>query len=486
MKRRLALLLTLSLLITSLSFALPAERDYAKVLVDYGIIQGDANGNLHGEKVLNRAESVAILARMMGADETARNTTATDNFSDVPSDNWAAGYIAYALKMNWTKGVGGNQFGLNDNVTLQQFTTLMLRALGYNDNVYDQAMTMATDKSLLTDVTAKTPTAELTRKDAFALMYNTLQQQPKGKSEKLVDILGLTSKQIVEATKYPLTIKNYDGSDLVIKAKPQRIASLILGTDELLLELVDPSRIVGLSGQVGNSKSVSLAAKKATNFPKLKNNFEVILQNNPDLIIGSSWVKKELLAQINDSDIDYYGYKSPNTIEEQIAVIRNFSTLLGERAKGEAIIADWNKRMTAIKEKAATIATKDVLSVLPYSMHDQTNAKGTIVDEIIGLIGAKNAATEAGLEKRAKISKEKIIEINPDVILIMAWGKDDLDEFNNFVKDMKNDPSLQNLKAIKNDRIIVEDGRYMTIVTQHLIEGIEFVAESVYPDVYGQ
>ncbi len=285
---------------------------------------------------------------------------------------------------------------------------------------------------------------------------------------------------------YPVTIKNYDDSELVLDKKPEKIVSLVLGTDELLLGLVDQNRIVGLSGQIGTSKSVSLAAKDGEKFAKINNNFEEILRQEPDLIIGSSWIKKELLAQINDSNIKYYGYKSPNTIEEQMNVILDFSKVLGEPKKGEEIVNDTKQRVEAIKEKAASIKEEDKLSVLPYNMHGKTNAKGTIVDEIIYLIGAKNAATEAGLEKRAEISKEAIIEMNPDVILLMAWGKDDLEEFNKYVEEMKNDPSLQDVEAIKNDRVIVETGRYMTIVTQHLIDGIEFVAESVYPEVYGK
>ncbi len=227
-------------------------------------------------------------------------------------------------------------------------------------------------------------------------------------------------------------------------------------------------------------------AAEGDKFPKLENNFEKILAQKPDLIIGSSWIKKELLAQIKDSGIKYYGYKSPNTIEEQMTVLRDFAKVLGKPQGGEEIVKNITERIDAIKEKAKTIKEEDKLSVLPYSMHNQTNAKGTIVDEIIYLVGAKNAATEAGLEKRAKISKEKIIEINPDVLLIMAWGKDDLEEFKKYVEDLKKDPSLQTVNAIKNNKIVVESGRYMTIVTQHLIDGVEFVAKGVYPEVYGK
>ncbi len=294
------------------------------------------------------------------------------------------------------------------------------------------------------------------------------------------------TEEATEEAKPFLEIENYDGEMLVIEKKPMSIASMVLGTDEILLEMVDAERIVGLSGQVGNGETISLVAENADKYPKIEKNFETLISLKPDLVIGSSWINKELLQQIKDAGIPYYGYKSPNTIAEQMVVLEKFAKVLGEEEKGKALVGDITKRVDAIKEKAKEIKAEEMVTVLPYNMHGKTNAKGTIVDEIIYMIGAKNAGTEAGLEKRAKIAKEKIIEIDPDYILMLAWGKDDLAEFDKFVEDMKNDPSLKDLKAIKNDHVIIEKGRYFTIVTQNLIDGIEFLSKAVYPEVYGK
>ncbi len=488
MKKRLALLLAVVMILSSISFATPNYDDYGLELKQLGVIKGDQNGNLNAASNLTREEAIVTLTRMMGLESLAVECVDEQPFSDVQADNWARPYLGFAKKKGWTNGIGAGKFGLGQEVTLQEYLTFMLRALGYTGaDVYDKALAMSKDMMLLNDVKEADQKEAIKRSDVFVIMYNTLMTNSKDSDQKLGVKLGImNAEDAVTETVYPLEIENYNGETLVINKKPMHIVSLKLGLDELLLGLATIDRVAGLSGQVGNSKSVSLAADYAANFPKMEDNFEVILAQNPDLIIGSSWIKKELLAQIADSKIPYYGYKSPNTIEEQIAVIRNFATVLGSRAKGEEIIADWNKRLAVIDEKAATIKEENKLMVLPYNMHGKTNAKGTIIDEIIYRVGAKNAATEAGLEKRAKISKEKIIEINPDVILMTAWGMDDLDEFNKFVEDMKNDPALKDLKAVKNNRVIVEDGRYMTIVTQHLINGIEFVAKNVYPEVYGK
>ncbi len=496
MKKRLALLLVVVMMLSSLSFAAPNYDDYGLELKQLGVIKGDENGDLNAADNLTREEAIVTLTRMMGLESLAVECVDEQPFSDVPTDNWAKPYLGFAKKKGWTNGIGAGKFGLGQEVTLQEYLTFMLRALGYTDaDVYDKAFAMSKDMMILNDVKESDQKEAVKRSDVFVIMYNTLHTNSKDTDQKLAVKLGLMKaeepkdepkEEIIAETVYPLEIENYNGEKLVIKEKPMHIVSLKLGLDEILLGLAETDRVAGLSGQKGNSKSVSLAAEYAKDFPEMNDNFEVILEQNPDLIIGSSWIKKELLAQIADSKIPYYAYKSPNTIEEQVAVIRNFATVLGARVKGEEIIADWNRRLAVIDEKAKTIKEEDKLMVLPFNMHGKTNAKGTIIDEIIYRVGAKNAATEAGLEKRAKVSKEKIIEINPDVILLTAWGMDDLDEFNKFVEDMKNDPALQGVKAVKNNRIIVEDGRYMTIVTQHLINGVEFIAKGVYPEVYGE
>ncbi len=49
------------------------------------------------------------------------------------------------------------------------------------------------------------------------------------------------------AAGYPLTVTDDGGTPVTLAAKPVRIASLTMFTDEVLLDLVDPSRIVAVT-----------------------------------------------------------------------------------------------------------------------------------------------------------------------------------------------------------------------------------------------
>lgn len=283
--------------------------------------------------------------------------------------------------------------------------------------------------------------------------------------------------------KFPVTVVNYDNNEVTLKEKPKKVSSLTLGMDEMLLEMVSEDRVVGLSGKSADNEAVSNVASKASKFPKIENNIEILLAQKPDLVIGASWVKAEFLKQLKDNNITYYGYKTPTTIEEQKQIILDLAKILGEDEKGQDIVNDMNTRIGVVKEEIKKSSAKNV-KVMAYNMHGSTNGDKTIFNDIVKEIGAVNVSTEAGLQGVSKISKEKIIELNPEVIILMAWEKDDLKEFENFASSLKNDKSLGNVEAIKNNRVYIASNRYMTSVSHHIIDGVEFMAKSVYPDVY--
>ncbi len=255
------------MVLSTVTVAFGEAADYGQELKALGIIKGDQNGDLHAADKVTREEALITLTRMMGQEAQALECKDANPFSDVPADNWSRPYIGYAKKQGWTKGIGEDKFGLDQDVTAQEYVTFMLRALGYNDpNTYANAMKLASDYKVCEQGQYQ-PTAVLIRQDVFGLMFNTLNAKVKDSDQLLGNQLGLFKNDAVSETVYPLEIANYDGETLFVPAKPQHIVSLKLGLDELLLGLAGTERVAGLSGQQGNSKSVSLAAKYGADFP---------------------------------------------------------------------------------------------------------------------------------------------------------------------------------------------------------------------------
>ncbi len=191
MKRNLALLLILTLLLSVFSYAASETKSVGEHLKELGVIKGDAEGDLNENDNLTREEAITTVIRLMGKEKEALATKVEPSFTDVPKDSWAKPYIAYAEMKEWTNGIGEGKFGLGKNVTTKQYATYMLRVLGYGDTPYEQSMIQAAKLGLLDDVVATKGSAIITRADVFVIMNNTLNSKPKDKDEQLVYVLGL-------------------------------------------------------------------------------------------------------------------------------------------------------------------------------------------------------------------------------------------------------------------------------------------------------
>ncbi|RLA20277.1 MAG: ABC transporter substrate-binding protein, partial [Gammaproteobacteria bacterium] len=74
-------------------------------------------------------------------------------------------------------------------------------------------------------------------------------------------------------------------------AKPQRIVSLNLCADQLLLQLAEPKAIASLT-HLAADPELSYLAEEATNYPLNYGSAEEILQLDPDLILAGSFTAR--------------------------------------------------------------------------------------------------------------------------------------------------------------------------------------------------
>lgn len=89
------------------------------------IVSGYEDGSFRPENTITREEFAAMICRFMKYD-----TSAGEVFSDVPSEHWAAPYIA-AMKANGIiSGYEDGSFGLGRNITRAEAITMINRALG--------------------------------------------------------------------------------------------------------------------------------------------------------------------------------------------------------------------------------------------------------------------------------------------------------------------------------------------------------------------
>ncbi len=284
---------------------------------------------------------------------------------------------------------------------------------------------------------------------------------------------------------FPMTVTDDAGSKITLQSKPQNIISLTLGTDEMLLKLVDKSRIKAVT-YLADDKGISNISEEVKSISnKLdSDNAEKVIALQPDLVIVADYTKKEFVQQLLDAKLTVFKVRTPNSIDEVKRVITNLAQLTGEKAKGTELNSWIDDKLKAVSDKLSALKPEQKLSIMDYTEMGSTSGKGTNFDDIVTRAGLINVASKAGLEGWPQLSKEKIVTFDPDIIVVPSWTYDKNNSTEKIIEKIKGDKSLASLKAIKNNRIITSNYLHMSSVSQNMALAVEDMAKAAYPDLF--
>lgn len=163
----------------------------------------------------------------------------------------------------------------------------------------------------------------------------------------LVVLAGCVSKSggpAKERTAY--TVTDSTGTVLSLPGPPQRIVSVSISSDEILLALVPPSRLAavtyladdpGISNVTAPVKSIAGRVRSVTP--------EALLKLNPDLIVAPDYVKPDMVKTFRDVGIPLYVYHTDTNIREVEETIRALGTLVQEPDKANRLVLTMEQRL---------------------------------------------------------------------------------------------------------------------------------------------
>ena len=196
--------------------------------------------------------------------------------------------------------------------------------------------------------------------------------------------------------------------------KPQRIVSLGLCTDQVLLMLVDPSRIATVNRQAANP-AVSYMANSVGNIPLNDATAEEIIPYQPDLMISTAFASPDAVRILKT-----LGYRVETLpLPTSVAGVREMLVLagqwFGEQEKAQALIANMDRQ---IADAQARNRDKPARSAIIYSPNGYTIGSKTIENDALQLAGYRNLAADMGISHFRQISLETLVTTKPERILI--------------------------------------------------------------------
>jgi len=196
-------------------------------------------------------------------------------------------------------------------------------------------------------------------------------------------------------------------------AEPQRIVSMNLCLDSVLVELVPRDHILALS-QYSRDPWRSTIAGIAATLPYTNETAEEVVALRPDLVLASrhsAIATRNALARVG---VRFELFGVPQTIDESLQQIRRLATLLHREAEGEALIG----RIQNAIVRARPAPGERTLTAAIYQPGGLTTGANTVVGQLMSIAGLDNVAARYGVTSYRPLSLELLISQPPDVLLV--------------------------------------------------------------------
>lgn len=193
---------------------------------------------------------------------------------------------------------------------------------------------------------------------------------------------------------------------------PQRIVSLNLCIDQLLIELVERDRIASVTHLAHDP----LYSPRAAAFAGIPANYglaEEVLALEPDLIVTGPFSRPSTTALLRRLGYRVVEVPVAGTLAEVRNQITELAALVGAEPRGAEMIEEMDRRLAALpprREKAP--------SAMIYDTNGLTGGTGTLADEVLSHAGFDNTARRLGIDGWRLLDLETLIVGRPDILVI--------------------------------------------------------------------
>jgi iron complex transport system substrate-binding protein len=197
-------------------------------------------------------------------------------------------------------------------------------------------------------------------------------------------------------------------------APPQRIVSLNLCADQLVVLLAEPSRIAALS-KLARDRQLSYVARQAENFPSAQPNAESVLAYRPDLVLAGKLAAAPTVNFLKSKGVPVLQISLLSSFDGIREQTRSVGKALGAEARAEQLIAVMDKILAA--EDASDIPATRRPVALSWQPGGFTAGSGTLMDAVLRAAGYDNLATLRGLKGYGFLTLETVAAGRPDLLI---------------------------------------------------------------------
>ncbi len=203
---------------------------------------------------------------------------------------------------------------------------------------------------------------------------------------------------------------------------PQRIVCLTEEPTEWLYLLGEERRIVGISGYTVRPPRAREEKPKVSAFLSAK--IDKIVELRPDCVIGFSDLQADIASQLVKQGIQVTIFNQ-RSVAEIFSMMYQLAAMVGQEAKGLALIRGMQQRLLDIEAAAATLKRRP--RVFFEEWYDPHISAIAWVSELMGIAGGDDCFPELASQPMGKdriiANGDEIVRRNPDIIFGSWCGR---------------------------------------------------------------
>lgn len=261
-------------------------------------------------------------------------------------------------------------------------------------------------------------------------------------------------------------------------AAGRRIVPTTTAAAELLSLLVGPADVLALPEQVDAYSAQDFRSGGWATLPRFPRYVaEPLLVLAPRLVVNHRWQPPETGEILRRSGIRVLTLESATTYAGVRAAILELGRELGREESAAASVAALDLRVQRLAER---VRGRPALRALVYTNDGAggwASGARTTADAVLALAGLANVAAQAGIEGHAELSFERLLTLDPDLIVTGAPTRDEKGSPTRSVIEGRDE--LAGLRARREGSIVAIPGALLSADSQHVVDAAERLVEEL-------
>ncbi len=281
-------------------------------------------------------------------------------------------------------------------------------------------------------------------------------------------------------TLVPLGAKDDDNDTNDVETKNEttlRIITLTPSNTEIIFALGLGEKLVGVTDYCDYPPEAEEKAKIG-GFSTV--DMEKVIEVAPDLVVATSMHEESVTPELERRGLKVITL-APETLAEVLDGISEVGAATGTEEVASDLVAQMQGKIDGIIEKVEPMLDGDKPGVMYITWHDPiwTVGNGTLTHELIEIAGGENVFADG--DGNMETDLETVVWRNPQVILA-SIGHGSAED--SPVTWANTENRLAELDARKDGRVYEIDANLVTRPGPRLVEGLQIVAEYLYPSVF--